>query len=207
LASPAKLAREANIFETEMSYVGIIKAICDNDPRTFVGTIEFFPEEGKYHVDGHRNCGVRLTPKETIMHDGRCPKCGRKITVGVCARVETMADRQEDEIPQGRVPFESLIPLQEIVSECVQVGVNSKKVTTEYFRLLAELGPDLHILRAAPLHDIHATGGPVLAEAIRRVRTRAVHIDPGYDGEYGTIKIFNDGEREKIIDDGQMSLF
>lgn len=205
--SPAKLAREANIFETEMSYRGIVDAISANDPASFVSTIEFFPEEGKYHVDGHRKCGVRLTPRETLMHDGRCPECGRKITVGVCSRVETMADRAEDEIPKGCVPFESLIPLQEVVSECLETGVNSKKVTGEYFRLLEALGPDLGILRTVSLADIHASGGPVLAEAIRRVRARQVHIAPGYDGEYGTIKIFEPGEREKITAAGQMSLF
>ena len=205
--SPAKLAREANVLEADMSYAGIVNTIIGNDPETFLCTLEFFPEEGKYHVDGHRKCGVRLTPKETLMHDGRCPECGRKITVGVSARVETMADREPEDVPPGRVPFESLVPLQEIVSELVSVGVNSKKVQGIYFNLLETLGNELYILRHAPLEDLAQQEPPLLAEAVRRMRARDIHIEPGYDGEYGTVQIFKPGEIETLKNQNQLSLF
>lgn len=205
--SPAKLAREANELETELSYGGIINAIKNNDPKSFLCTIEFFPEEGKYHFDGHRKCNVRLTPRETIMHDGRCPSCGRKLTIGVSARVETMADRAEDEIPADTVPFVSLIPLQEIISEILGVGVSSKKVAGAYFDILAKLGPELGILRHAPLDEIRRAGPPLLDQAIRRMRDRDIHIDPGYDGEYGTVRIFKPGEKQKLENENQLSLF
>ena len=203
--SPSKLAREANVFETELSYNGIFDAVRANDAAKFLCTIEFFPEEGKYHYDGHRACDVRLTPAETEAHGGRCPKCGRKVTVGVCARVHALADRAETAALPRPVPFESLIPLQEILAEIRGVGAGSKKVEADYFNLIERLGPELGILRHAALDDIAAAGGPPAAQAIGRVRRREVYIAPGYDGAYGVIRIFEPIEKQAFS--GQLNLF
>lgn len=202
--SPAKLGREANIFDTEeISYDFITGAI--KTGRGFLGTIEFFPEEGKYHFDGHRACGVSLSPKETIEHEYLCPVCGKKVTVGVLHRVEKLADRVNGFKPSGARDFCSLIPLTEIISEAVKTGVNSKTVNNEYLRLLEKLGNEFKILIDTPLHDIEKAGSPLLREAIARMRSGNVHITPGFDGEYGKISIFEKGERKEIK--GQKMLF
>ncbi len=197
--SPAKLGREANIFETtpldkeapgkktgEVSYDFIMNAI--KTRKGFAGTIEFFPEEGKYHYDGHRNCGVSLSPEETIRNDYLCPVCGKRVTVGVMHRVEKLAARKPGFRPGNALPFYSIIPLQEIVSEILKVGVSSKAVMREYMRLLENLGPEFTVLMDIPLNEIEEKGSPLLKEAIERMRSGQVHIVPGYDGEYGKVK-------------------
>jgi uncharacterized protein (TIGR00375 family) len=197
--SPAKLGREANIFETSapdikarekktegISYDFITDAI--RTRKGFSGTIEFFPEEGKYHHDGHRNCGVSLSPGETIRHNYLCPVCGKKVTVGVMHRVEKLAARKPGFRPGNALPFYSIIPLQEIVSEVLGIGVNSKAVMKEYMRLLENLGPEFTILMDTPLDQLELKGSPLLKEAIGRMRSGQVHIVPGYDGEYGKVK-------------------
>jgi PHP family Zn ribbon phosphoesterase len=166
--------------------------------KGFLGTIEFFPEQGKYHYDGHRNCRVGLTPKETIRHDYRCPACGRKVTVGVLHRVEKLADREEGFKLAGAPPFVSLIPLPEIIAEGLECGVNTKKVNALYLPLLEGLGNEFKILLDAPLDDIERAGTPLIREAVARMRAGNVYISPGYDGEFGQVKIFEDGERKKI---------
>ncbi|MBF0330426.1 MAG: DNA helicase UvrD [Candidatus Omnitrophica bacterium] len=188
--SASKLGREANIFDTELSYEGMYRALADNNGKTFCGTIEFFPEEGKYHADGCAKCKLRLEPRETIKHKGRCPSCGGLITVGVMARVEALADR----CPPSSRSFKSLIPLEEVLAESCGVGKASKKVQAQYFDMIAKLGPELGILMDVPLKDIQAAGGDRVAEGIKRMRTGQVSIAAGYDGEYGVIKIFNDDE-------------
>ena len=201
--SPAKMGREANIFETEMSYASIIEAIKTGEG--FTGTIEFFPEEGKYHYDGHRLCGISLTPEETKKHDYLCPLCGKKVTVGVMHRVDVLADRKNGVKPGGARPFRSIIPLQEIISEALQVGVSSKAVASSYHNLLAALGNEFRILLDAPLADIGEAGTPRIREAIARMRAGKVNIAPGFDGEYGKIRIFEKVERKRIK--GQVPLF
>ena len=203
--SPAKLAREANIFNTRLSYRHIREALKNRAGDEFYGTIEFFPEEGKYHCDGHRACGVCLKPKETIAAGGICPVCGRRITVGVLHRVEALADREEVFVPPGARPFESLVPLQEVIASALGCTVASKKVKQLYAALLRELGPELYILREAPLDAIEAAAGPYLAEAIRRLRQGRVKIEPGFDGQYGKITILEKSEMEQLA--GQMCLF
>lgn len=203
--SPKKLAREANIFDTELSYKGIYSAIKEKDRTKFKGTIEFFPEEGKYHYDGHRICNQRMRPSETKQNNGLCPKCGSKATVGVMHRVEDLADRREGVLPSVAFPYRRLIPLTEIIAEVDGVGVNSKKVENTYFRLLTALGDELSILQEVPWKEIAQACAPSLAEAIRRVREERVSIAPGYDGEYGKIKIFDKEERAKA--NGQIELF
>jgi len=191
--SAAKLGREANVLETQRTYGGIRDAITTGSG--FVGTIEFFPEEGKYHADGHRSCGVRLSPAETLRHGGRCPVCGGKVTVGVLHRVEVLADRPDGPFPGGFPGYTSIIPLAEVIAEVLGCGVNTKKVAAIHATLLAELGPEFHVLRDASLEDIKRIGGQLLGEAVRRMRAGQVYIAPGYDGEYGKIRIFRDGER------------
>jgi uncharacterized protein (TIGR00375 family) len=201
--SPAKIGREANIFDTEISYGHIMDAI--RTKQGFLGTIEFFPEEGKYHYDGHRACNINLSPEETIQNNYLCPVCGKKVTVGVMHRVRKLADREDGFRPAGAPPYYSIIPLAEIISETLQVGVNSKAVTKTYFDLLEKLGNEFKILMDTPLSDIEAAGSPLLRDALSRIRSGNVHIVPGYDGEYGKIRIFEEVERSEIK--GQKRLF
>jgi len=193
--SPARMGREANIFDTGISYDAIQNAI--KTKKGFVGTIEFFPEEGKYHYDGHRACKMRLSPKETIDNNYLCPVCGKKVTVGVLHRVEKLADRAQGEASSGAPPYYSLIPLAEIIAETLGVGRASKAVDRAYQDLIEELGNEFTVLMDASLDDIERAGSPRIREAIARVRAGDVQIAPGYDGEFGKIKIFKDGERVK----------
>ncbi len=194
--SPAKIGREANIFDTEISYKAMMDAL--KIRKGFSGTIEFFPEEGKYHYDGHRLCKTSLSPKETVKHNYLCPVCGKKVTVGVMHRVEKLADREEGFKLKGAPPFHSIIPLPEIIAEVLKVGVNSKKVNNEYQNLLQKLGSEFKILMDVPLDKIEMAGSPLLREAISMMRSGNVNIAPGYDGEFGKIKIFEKVEREKL---------
>lgn len=190
--SPLKIGREANIFDTEISYKAILDAI--KTKKGFRGTIEFFPEEGKYHYDGHRVCGVSLSPKETIKHNYLCPVCGKRVTVGVMHRVEKLADRTDGFMPEGSPPYYHLIPLTEIIAETLNAGVNSKAVEVEYFRLLKRLGNEFRILMDFPISEIESVASPLLSKAIQRMRSGSVYIEPGFDGKYGKIKIFQEKE-------------
>jgi PHP family Zn ribbon phosphoesterase len=193
--SPAKLGREANIFDTGISYPAIIDAI--RTKKGFAGTIEFFPEEGKYHYDGHRACAVSFTPEETMRHSGLCPVCGKNLTIGVMHRVEKLADRKEGLRPEGALPFTSIIPLPEIIAEVVKTGVNSKKVTGTYVTLLGALGNEFRILLETPLQDIEAAGSPLLRDAVKKMRDGDVDIVPGYDGEFGKIRILETAPKKE----------
>ncbi len=201
--SAAKLGREANIFDTEISYKAITNAM--KTKQGFAGTVEFFPEEGKYHYDGHRSCGVSLSPEETISHNYLCPVCGKRVTIGVMHRVERLADRKEGFHLLDAPPFYSIIPLQEIIAEIKRVGVNSKAVSREYFQLIEKLGSELKILMDLPLEEIGRAGSPLLKEAISRMRAGNVHVAPGFDGEYGKITVFEEPEQKGIK--GQRRLF
>lgn len=201
--SPAKLGREANMMDTPLTYPGMVHAIRTGEG--FLGTIEFFPEEGKYHLDGHRNCGVCLTPVQTAERGGLCPVCGRKLTVGVEHRVEELADRASGFRPAGAKPFESLAPLPEVIAACTGVSATCKKTVTLYERMLSELGTEFYILREAPDTDIERIAGPCLAEGIRRLRAGRVERRAGFDGEYGTISLLTPSEIERL--NGQTSLF
>ncbi len=198
--SPGKLGREANVFDTDLSYHSITQAMIHGEG--FTGTLEFYPEEGKYHLDGHRKCQVRLQPYETLECKGTCPVCGRPLTEGVLNRIYQLADRKNPELSKE---FFSLIPLTEILSELFDCGPSTKKVTELYDKLITELGPELHILMDVSLDDLNIVGGTVLAEAIGRMRSGEVIRQAGYDGEYGNIRLFHDMEREAVL--GQMGLF
>ncbi|QTA87046.1 UvrD-helicase domain-containing protein [Desulfonema magnum] len=203
--SPANLGRNANIFDTERSYSAIRSALKTGDPAQCLGTIDMYPEEGKYHFDGHRKCNVCLRPDETIAKKGICPVCGKPLTVGVLYRVEELADRPEGIRPPKAIPFYHIIPLAEILSEIFSVGPKTKKVGTHYQTAIETLGPELNILQTCPADDIDKVGIPLLGEAIKRMRAGDVHISPGYDGEYGKITVFDPREKEKLL--GQQSLF
>ena len=200
--SAPKLGREANIFDTDVSYGAIMESI--KTRAGFLGAIEFFPEEGKYHYDGHRPCGVRSSPDETRKNEYRCPACGKRLTVGVMHRVEKLADRAHGFRPAGAPPYYSLIPLQEVLAEARGVGANSKSVFGDYMNLITRLGSESKILMDASLSDIELAASPLAAEAIARMRAGKVHINPGYDGEYGEIKIFEAAERRRIKGQGTL---
>jgi uncharacterized protein (TIGR00375 family) len=193
--SASKIGREANILETEVSYEAIMSAI--RTRAGFAGTIEFFPEEGKYHYDGHRACGVSLTPKETAARNFVCPVCGKKVTVGVMHRVERLADRSEGFRPADTPDFHSVIPLTEIIAESIKKGANSRAVEKQYFRLIESLGNEFRVLMECPVIDIVEAGTPEIAEAVSRMRKGEVNIEPGFDGEYGKISIFGQVKRRE----------
>jgi uncharacterized protein (TIGR00375 family) len=200
--SPEKLAREANLFDTDLSYAGIFDAIKARDGR-FIKTLEFFPEEGKYHVDGHRKCHTRLEPKETLRRHGLCPVCGKAVTVGVLHRVERLADRPEFKQPAGAADYENLIPLKEVLSEVLRVGPASVRVDALYRRLLESFGNELFILRELSLARLESEH-PLVALAVDRMRRGTVRIDAGYDGEYGTVSLLSE---EDFTSKRQMALF
>ncbi len=201
--SASKLGREANVFDTDLSYEGIFRALADKKDKGFLRTIEFFPEEGKYHFDGHADCQIRLHPRETIRNKGLCPVCGKPVTVGVMARVEELARRPEGEKAPRARPFTRLIPLEEVIAEARAVGKASRKVQSLYFDVLYKLGPELKVLMDVPLKDIQAVAGDMVAEGVWRMREGRVSIRAGYDGVYGVIKIFGDTERKDI--EGQVT--
>lgn len=194
--SPSKLAREATVFDTNPDYFSIMNAL--KTGNGYVGTVEFFPEEGKYHEDGHRKCNVCLTPEESNKLNGLCPVCGKPMTIGVLNRVCELADRGVDSTfkPDTAGQVYSLVPLPEIISEILGVGPSSKSVTNEYERLINKFGSELSILRQVPIDDI-SKDFPLLGEGISRLREGKVIKHAGYDGEYGIIKLFEKEELEK----------
>jgi len=195
--SPTKLGRESNVLNCDLSFNGIKTAFTSCDPKQFLGTIEFFPEEGKYYYDGHRNCQISLTPEETRTYHGLCPKCGKPVTVGVMHRTADLADLPSGHRPSNALPYWSLVPLVELISEVKGTGVNSKRVTEAYHQLLASLGNEFFILMDVPIVDIEERGGSLLALAIERMRKGQVTIAPGYDGEFGKVRMLAPYDRGK----------
>ncbi len=202
--SPEKLGRNANIFNTDLSYFNIVKALRDQASPGFIGTIDLYPQEGKYHYDGHRKCGVRFDPVQTLEHNGLCPVCGKPLTLGVAHRVASLADRDDPLQRPVRKQFNYIIPLKEILGEINGTSSTTKKVEAAYMKLISQIGPETHILLEADLELIRKNGGGLLAEAIRRMRTGQVIIEEGFDGQYGVIKLFSTGETETI---GNQALF
>lgn len=221
--SPAKIGREATIFELQNSeqfkYSDITSAIKD---KKIAYTIEFFPEEGKYHYTGHRKCGVVQSPEQTGKSGETCPVCGRRLTVGVMQRVEELATRTVEEMEmkeviigagvrgigwQNRPPYVKLVPLMEILAESLKVGFSSQKVLNEYDRLVTEFGSELDILLEIPIKKIAQFGGVKLAERVEKVRIGKIEVDPGYDGVFGTVRIWNHADAQDKLKEGQISLF
>mgnify|MGYP001564746971 CR=1 FL=1 len=201
-----RIGREANVFDTDLSYGGIMAAIRSHDPKRFLFTVEFFPEEGKYHYDGHSAHTVRMSPEETRAVNGKCPTCGRPVTVGVMNRVDTLADCPVGRKPANAIPFKSMVPLDEIIGEAFDMGVSSKKVKEEYQRLIAAIGSEFAVLLEATESDLKSATRPEIVEGISRVRDGRLKIEPGYDGEYGTVEIFDKADRKNMAA-GQSSLF
>jgi DNA helicase-2/ATP-dependent DNA helicase PcrA len=211
--SPDKLGREANRFDCELSYFAMRDALKHGGragseafgpaPGGFLGTLEFFPEEGKYHLDGHRKCGVVFEPAETTRRNGVCPVCGKVLTVGVMNRVYELSDREVGEKAPRALPFSRLVPLPEVVGQRLQVGVASRRVGELVARLQERLGPELLVLEQVPLEEVRRAD-PVLAEGLARMRAGQVRVKAGYDGEYGVVEVFEGGELASLA--GQTSL-
>jgi uncharacterized protein (TIGR00375 family) len=204
--SPSKIGREANAFDTDFSFRGLMDALRTNDPAKFLYTVEFFPEEGKYHYDGHRKCGVVSAPPESLKTADLCPKCGKKLTIGVLHRVEELADREPGTAPPGRVPYKNLVPLNEVIAEAVGKTPDTQGVMDLYFRFIREFGDEHAILTDVPVAELARIAPEKVAEAVDRMRRGQVSIAPGHDGEYGQIRIFGEGPQAEAASP-QMSLF
>ncbi len=202
--SPSRIGRESNVFDTEISYSTIIEAIKSKNPLKFLYTVEFFPEEGKYHYDGHRICGISLSPQESKKYNNICPNCGRPLTIGVLNRVEELADRPVGFKPATFIPFKSLVPLVEIIADALGLLSGAKQVNEEYNRLIEKFGNEFKVLLEASRQDLEAATLPEIAEGIVRVREGRVNIEPGYDGVYGKIRIFSKGEQKTISKQGTL---
>lgn len=183
--SPSKIGREANLLDIELSYEGLSRALCRGEG--LLGTVEFFPEEGKYHYDGHRKCEVCLTPEEAEKMGNICPVCGKKLTMGVEHRVEQLADRKYGYRKENAKEFESLVPLAEVISSCMGYSSGSKKEQSCYENMLEKLGPEFEILRRVPAEDIKAVSDENVAAGIEGIRQKKVKKIPGFDGKYGKI--------------------
>jgi PHP family Zn ribbon phosphoesterase len=215
-----KLGREANVFEIaedKLSYTEIVSALYSKDPKRFLFTIEFFPEEGKYHLDGHRDCKFSCLPNKTKKLGGICPVCGKKLLVGVLNRVDELADREYGFKPSSAIPYKSIIPLEEIIAETLGVGTQSKKVVAMYEQMVNATSPrpspyegrvaegrerlsnEFEILLDLEKEEIASISTPEIAQAVMRVRQGKVHIEGGYDGVFGKVHIFNESEREKVF--------
>ncbi len=204
--SARRIGREANVFNCERTYDEIIRTLQTKDRTKFLYTVEFFPEEGKYHLDGHRNCRVRLTPAETKHANFRCPGCGKRVTVGVMHRIDTLADRPEGQQPANAIPFKHLVPLEEIIADAIGIGVGSQAVEREYMNLVTRCGTEFDVLLRASEDELRRVAPAKVAEGIVRVRNGQVHIEPGYDGEYGKVRMFAT-EEPPAATEQQMTLF
>ncbi|MDO8264831.1 MAG: endonuclease Q family protein [Candidatus Parcubacteria bacterium] len=195
--SPSKIGREANVFETELSFAAISEAIKTKDQKKFLYTVEFFPEEGKYHFDGHRACEISLSPAESKKYNNICPSCGKPLTIGVLNRVEELADRPAGFVPPNAIPYKKLVPLDQIIAQAVGQNTGTKQVEANYKEIIEQFGNEFKILLDASPEELKSKAKPDIAEAILRVREGKISIEPGYDGVYGKIKIFSVAEQKK----------
>jgi PHP family Zn ribbon phosphoesterase len=194
------------VFNCELNYKTIREVLRTKDKNRFLYTIEFFPEEGKYHFDGHRLCGIRFAPAETRQNKGKCPKCGKPITVGVMNRVEQLADRPEGHLPANAIPFKNLIPLDEIIAEARGVAKGSVAVERDYHSFVSKFGTELNILLKAPKEDLFKGLSSRVAEGVLKMREGKIDIQAGFDGEYGVISVF--GKEKKTAEgEKQLNLF
>jgi uncharacterized protein (TIGR00375 family) len=191
---PWRIGREANVFEMQsLTYDTLISTIKEKDPKKFLHTIEFFPEEGKYHLDGHRNCNIRFSPAESKKHNNICPVCKKPLTIGVLNRVEELADRESGFVPKNAIPFRSLIPLSEIIQHITKSSqASSKSVWSEFNKLIESFQNELNILLKTPREDLEKVTNPKIAGAILKVRDGSVKMEAGFDGEYGH-PVFDEG--------------
>ena len=194
--SPSKIGREANIFHCNLDYYEIIDTIKNKDRNRLIATIEFYPAEGKYHFDGHRKCNVVFSPQETKRHNYTCPVCGKRLTVGVMHRIESLADRPSGHRPNNAIPEIHLVPLEQIISEALGVQTTTKAVQEEYKRLVSIGGSEFEILLKLSIEELSRFVPPRILEGISRVREGKLFIKPGFDGVYGKIKIFDSEEKQ-----------
>jgi uncharacterized protein (TIGR00375 family) len=187
--SPGRLGREANVFDCELSYDAIRDVLKTKDKKRFLYTIEFFPEEGKYHYDGHRACGVSFAPAQALVNDNLCPGCGRQITIGVLHRVEQLADRKPEDVPTDMIPFRHLVPLEEVIGEALGVGRDTVQVHKLYEALVQALGSEFEVLLNSPIPDIERNSNERVGLGIERMRRGEVQATAGYDGVFGVIQV------------------
>ena len=204
--SARRIGREANIFDCDLDYDTMVTALKTKDRTKFLSTLEFFPEEGKYHFDGHRVCGIRWSPAETKRHGLRCPTCGKKVTVGVMHRIEELADRPEGVVPEGAIPFKRVVALDKIIADALGANVGTQAVEREYQNLIYKCGTEFNVLLEAPEEELRKATTAKIAEGILRMRRGDVVIEPGFDGEYGKVRIFSDAEPAAATEQ-QLNLF
>ena len=197
--SPEKIGREANVFDTELDYFSIVRAIKTKNPKEFLETIEFYPQEGKYYGDGHRACNIYMNSKDSLTYNEICPVCGRPLTVGVMNRIEKLADKPEGFVPENAIPFRSIVPLKEIIGEALGVGAGSKGVDIEYQKLIKAFHSEFNILLDVAFEELKEVAFGAVAEGIKKVREGKVSISPGFDGEYGKVRIFSEAEKREAI--------
>lgn len=203
--SPPKLGREANALDLEeLSYPAALQVLRQGDRDRLLFTVEFFPEEGMYHLDGHRACKLRCEPEQTKRWNGICPHCSKPLTVGVLHRVDNLADRPSGFQLTGAVPYRSLVPLPEIIADALDMGAGTKRVRAEYSRIVTSVAPELPLLLDGSPETLSRIGHAGIEEGIRRVRAGQLHIEPGFDGQYGTVHVFTSDDRPKVA---QSSLF
>lgn len=201
--SPSRLGREVNVFKEDLNYYELRDVLKNKDKEKFLYTIEFYPQEGKYHFDGHRKCGVRLSPKEARFNNNLCPVCSRNLTIGVLHRIEALSDRDEGYVPEDAIPYKRLIPLEEVIAEAKGCGRDTVGVKNEYRRLCNIFGNEFEILLNTPIDELKSNTEEKIAIAVDRVRRGDVVINPGFDGEFGKVKIFEE-EKPK---ESQLGLF
>jgi len=204
--SPSRLGREANVFDTEFSYQGLVTALKRRDPVQFLHTLEFFPAEGKYHYDGHRKCGVVFSPQESKRTNDLCPVCGKKLTIGVMHRVDELADRAEAGPEPHRVPYKNLIPLNEVIGEALGKSAESQAAWDTYFRFVQEFGSEHRILSDIPISELGRLAPGEVSRGLELMRKGRVKIEPGHDGFYGKISLFG-ADPESDAPSGQLTLF
>ena len=202
--SLSKLGREANVFKDKINYKEFLRILKTKDRSKFLYTIEFFPEEGKYHWDGHRACKTRLSPDEAMRTNNICPVCGKKVTIGVMHRLESLADRKAGFVLESSPSFKSLVPLAEIIGDVLDMSPDSKTVEKEYFQLIKNCGSEFNILLDMTDEEVKEKCPPRIAKGIINVRKGELEIAPGYDGEYGKVKVFKAGDAPP---EKQMELF
>ena len=186
--SPSRLGREANVFDCDLNYWEIKKVLEEKDRSKFLYTVEFFPEEGKYHYDGHRKCGVLFSPKESIQHNDICPECGKKLTIGVMHRVTELSDREKGNSPPHNIPYQNLIPLNEIIAQAIDKTPQCKSVWDVYFRFIHEFENEHKILTEMELTELMRLAPDKVSLGVERMRKGAVKIVPGHDGCFGKIQ-------------------
>ena len=202
--SPSKIGREANVFKDRVGYREIFDILKKKDTNKFLYTVEFFPEEGKYHWDGHRNCKTSLSPQESEKLNNQCPVCGKNVTIGVMHRVDKLADRPKDFVSENSPSFKRMAPLAEIIGSALELSADSLTVEREYFKLIKSIGCEFKILLDLTEKELKERCPDKIARGIINVRRGDLEISPGYDGEYGSIKIFKEGDG---LQEKQLSFF